>query len=210
MMNLNDTPLLNNDNLMEPLTNYGVKCMSMGFLIEKGAAAVWRGLMVMQALEKLMRQVHWGDLDCLIIDTPPGTGDTQLSLVQNLPISGVVLVTTPQLAAIEVTRRGAAMFEKLNIPIIGIVENMSSVTCNHCSNQVRLFGEGTETLAKDLNVPILASIPLEKEISSNGDKGVPIVIAKPDSVESNSYKGVAKSIINYLENLQEKQKLASV
>lgn len=124
--------------------------MSMGFLVDEKSPVIWRGLMVMSALDRLIRQTAWAPLDYLIVDTPPGTGDTHLSLIQNLQLSGVILVTTPQNAALQVARRGAVMFQKMKIPIGGIVENMSSITCPRCSHEVQLFGEGTESLAKEL------------------------------------------------------------
>ncbi|XP_030759109.1 uridine-cytidine kinase-like isoform X3 [Sitophilus oryzae] len=170
MMNLHETPFLTDKNLMEPLINYGVKCMSFGFLIEEGSPVIWRGLMVMQALEKLMRQVYWDDIDYLIVDTPPGTGDTHLTLIQNLPINGVVLVTTPQKAALEVTKRGAKMYKKLNIPIIGLVENMSTVICPSCSTNIKVFGSDTEKLVKDINIEILESFPLNESTAEACDK----------------------------------------
>ncbi|KAG5894976.1 hypothetical protein JTB14_009707 [Gonioctena quinquepunctata] len=198
MMNLNDTPILNKENLMEPLTNYGIKCMSMGFLIEKTSPVIWRGLMVMKALEKLMRQVHWGEIEYLVVDTPPGTGDTLLSLIQNLPISGVVLVTTPQTAALEVTRRGAAMFKKLNVPIIGIVENMNYVKCTSCSENINIFGKGTATLAENLRCDILGSFPLDPDISHSTDSGIPIVVQDDASEVSRNYINVAEHIVKFL------------
>lgn len=123
--------------------------MSMGFLIDKKSPVVWRGLMVMSALDRLLRQVAWGPLDYLIVDTPPGTGDTHLSLVQNLPIAAALLVTTPQKAAVDVTRRGASMYSKVNVPLAGIVCNMSSVVCPSCRNEVPLAKDGTTDLAKE-------------------------------------------------------------
>ncbi|GJQ82548.1 hypothetical protein Trydic_g13003 [Trypoxylus dichotomus] len=200
MMNLNDTPLLNNENLMEPLENYGVKCMSMGFLIAEEAALIWRGLMVMQALDKLMRQVSWGATDYLIVDTPPGTGDTHLSLIQNLPINGVVLVTSPQNAAIDVTRRGATMFRKMNVPIIGLVENMSSIKCPACLNTVQLFGNAVEDFAASMGIDLLIRMPLEKEIANGSDNGVPVVISKPDSATSVLYKKLSQNVIDFCFN----------
>ena len=124
----------------------------MGFLVNKKSPIVWRGLMVMSALEKLIRQVAWDPLDYLVVDTPPGTGDTHLSLVQNVPIDGVLLVTTPQKAAVDVTRRGALMYQKLNVPLIGIVENMSSIICPKCSHEVSLFKDGSLNLAWELGI----------------------------------------------------------
>ncbi|XP_060526987.1 iron-sulfur protein NUBPL [Cylas formicarius] len=199
MMNLHDTPFLTEKNLMVPLVNYGVKCMSMGFLIEGATPVLWRGLMVMQALEKLIRQVDWGDIDWLIVDTPPGTGDTHLSLVQNLPISGVVLVTTPQTAALQVAKRGAGMYDKLNIPIIGIVENMSHITCPTCSSDIKVFGNGTKQFSKAINTEILESFPLNKVVSEGVGNGLPIVL-NGNSLESNLYRNLAKKVVNFLKN----------
>ncbi|XP_022900040.1 iron-sulfur cluster transfer protein NUBPL [Onthophagus taurus] len=200
MMNLHDTPLLNDHNLMEPLENYGVKCMSMGFLISEGAPVVWRGLMVMQALQKLMRQVAWGQIDYLIVDTPPGTGDTHLSLAQNLPITGALLVTTPQTAAVEVTKRGAVMYEKLKVPVVGIVENMSSVKCPACLNDVQLFGNASQQFSESMGIDLVARVPLEKEISSGSDNGVPIVIGKPKCGVSLEYFKLGDVIIRFCDN----------
>ncbi|XP_074112279.1 iron-sulfur cluster transfer protein NUBPL isoform X2 [Cotesia typhae] len=199
MMNLHQTPLLNNDNLMEPLVNYGVKCMSMGFLVDEKSPVIWRGLMVMSALEKLLRQVAWDSLDYLVVDTPPGTGDTLLSLIQNIPISGVVIVTTPQKAALDVARKGARMFQKMNVPIAGLVENMTNITCPKCLEQVSLFGEGGTILSKELGVPILKKFPLDKDTIECGDIGKPIVLAQPNSPQSTLYKELGQDIINFLQ-----------
>nr|CAI5859749.1 unnamed protein product [Callosobruchus analis] len=186
MMNLNETPLLTKDNLMKPLTNY-----------EKESPVIWRGLMVMQALEKLMRQVDWGKIDYLIIDTPPGTGDTLLSIIQNLPIAGVVLVTTPQSAALEVTKRGAMMFKKLNIPLIGIIENMSNVKCTSCASNIRIFGDGTSKLAEELGCKILSSLPLEGDISICTDEGTPIAVSGRNKEIEECFKRIGESVIAF-------------
>ncbi|KAL2718795.1 iron-sulfur protein NUBPL [Vespula squamosa] len=198
MMNLQQSPLLNKNNLMEPLVNYGIKCMSMGFLIDEKSPVVWRGLMVMSALDKLLHQVAWAPLDCLIIDTPPGTGDTHLSLIQNIFITGVLLVTTPQKAALNVTRRGAKMFEKLNVPISGIVENMSSISCPKCMTKISIFGDNTETLAHELGIKILQKIPLHEDIMDSCDTGKPIVLSAPNSIQAKSYKKLAEHLMEFL------------
>ncbi|KAF5306738.1 hypothetical protein FQA39_LY01496 [Lamprigera yunnana] len=203
MMNLNETPLLTKDDLMEPLINYGVKCISIGFLIKEGAPVIWRGLMVMQALDKLLRQVFWDSIDYLIVDTPPGTGDTLLSLIQNIPISGVVLVTTPHIAALNVTRRGAAMFQKLKVPIIGMVENMSSIKCPICKEYSPLFGTGTSALADKLDISLLQSIPMQQCITDSSDKGIPVVVAEPTGEEAGAYKEIGKKIVKFLETKDE-------
>ncbi|XP_043504633.1 iron-sulfur protein NUBPL [Polistes fuscatus] len=198
MMNLQQSPLLNKDNLMEPLINYGIKCMSMGFLIDEKSPVVWRGLMVMSALDKLLHQVAWDPLDCLIIDTPPGTGDTHLSLIQNIFITGALLVTTPQRAALDVTRRGAKMFEKLNVPVSGIVENMSSISCPKCMTKIPIFGNKTEALARELGIKILQKIPLHEDIMDSCDIGKPIVLSAPNSVQAESYKKLAENLMRFL------------
>nr|XP_008190409.1 PREDICTED: iron-sulfur protein NUBPL [Tribolium castaneum] len=203
MMNLHETPLLNDKNQMLPLTNYGIKCMSMGFLIAEGSPVIWRGLMVMQALEKLLRQVYWGRIDYLIVDTPPGTGDTHLSLVQNIPISGVILITTPQLAALDVTKRGAAMYKKISVPIIGLVENMSSVTCPSCHNTVQIFGAGTSNLANEIGTDIIQSFPLDQNISLSTDQGTPTVIKYPRSCQTDLFVNLAKKVVDFLERNNE-------
>lgn len=207
MVSLNDKILLNSKNQIS---------MSMGFLIEEGSPVIWRGLMVMQALEKLMRGVSWGPVDYLIIDTPPGTGDTHLSLVQNLPIDGnfitflqnffvniyfllgVLLVTTPQNAALNVAKRGAVMFKKLNVPIIGLLENMSSIDCPKCANSIKLFGSKTDELSQDIDVPIIGRIPLENEIADCSDNGTPIVITNPEHRQSVIYKDLATKIVQFV------------
>ncbi|XP_076549368.1 iron-sulfur cluster transfer protein NUBPL-like isoform X1 [Osmia lignaria lignaria] len=200
MMNLKQSPVVNDANVIEPLINYGVKCMSMGFLINDKSPVIWRGLMVMSALEKLLRQVAWNPLDYLIIDTPPGTGDTHLSIIQNLPVTGALLVTTPQKAALEVTTRGANMFKRLNIPIVGIVENMSNVICPKCNNKITLYGDGTETIAKELGVQILQTIPLSEDIVKSCDTGKPIVLSAPESTQASAYRSLAEHIIKFLAN----------
>ncbi|KAF7390261.1 hypothetical protein HZH68_012118 [Vespula germanica] len=200
MMNLQQSPLLNKNNLMEPLINYGIKCMSMGFLIDEKSPVVWRGLMVMSALDKLLRQVAWAPLDYLIIDTPPGTGDTHLSLIQNIFITGALLVTTPQRAALDVTRRGAKMFEKLSVPISGIVENMSFISCPKCMTKISIFGDNTEALAHELGIKILQKIPLNEDIRDSCDIGKPIVLSAPNSVQAECYKKLAEHLMEFLNN----------
>ncbi|KAK7794224.1 hypothetical protein R5R35_012545 [Gryllus longicercus] len=198
MMNVQESPLLTKENKMIPLVNYGVACMSMGFLVDEKSPVVWRGLMVMSAIEKLLRQVDWGSLDYLIVDTPPGTGDTQLSLIQNIPITGVLLVTTPQKAALQVTQRGAVLFQKLEVPVIGIVENMSHVVCPNCQHSSSLYGHGTKDLASNLGISLLQEIPLDPAITKYTDSGKPVVIAEPDSVQALAYKTLGRRVCEFL------------
>ncbi|XP_042896041.1 iron-sulfur cluster transfer protein NUBPL isoform X2 [Parasteatoda tepidariorum] len=156
MMNLNGLPELTKNNLMKPLINYGIKCMSMGFLVEEKSPIVWRGPMVMSAIQKLFRQVSWGPLDYLIVDMPPGTGDTQISIAQTVPVSGAVIVTTPQDIALLDARKGAAMFQKVDIPVLGIVQNMSSFICPKCGEITHIFGQdGASKLASELDIEVL-------------------------------------------------------
>ncbi|XP_032480083.1 iron-sulfur protein NUBPL isoform X1 [Phocoena sinus] len=161
MMNLKGDPELSQSNLMRPLMNYGIACMSMGFLIEETAPIVWRGLMVMSAIEKLLRQVDWGQLDYLVVDMPPGTGDVQLSVSQNIPISGAVIISTPQDIALMDAHKGAEMFRKVHVPVLGLVQNMSVFQCPKCKHKTHIFGaDGARRLARTLDLDILGqSLP---------------------------------------------------
>ncbi|XP_047201109.1 iron-sulfur protein NUBPL isoform X2 [Girardinichthys multiradiatus] len=184
LMNLKGHPELSDDNRMIPLINYGVPCMSMGFLVEDASPIVWRGLMVMSAIERLLRQVEWGSLDYLVVDMPPGTGDVQLSITQNIPIAGAVMVSTPQDVALLDARRGAEMFKKVNVPVLGLVQNMSVFQCPNCHHQTHIFGSnGARQLAETIRVRFLGDIPLHINIREMSDKGQPIVISSPDSSE---------------------------
>ncbi|XP_035183631.1 iron-sulfur protein NUBPL isoform X2 [Oxyura jamaicensis] len=156
MMNLKGNPELTPKNLMRPLKNYGIACMSMGFLIDETAPVVWRGLMVMSAVEKLLRQVDWGRLDYLVIDMPPGTGDVQLSVSQNIPVAGAVIISTPQDVALLDARKGAEMFRKVRVPVLGLVQNMSVFQCPKCKHETHIFGaDGVRDLAKTLGLDVL-------------------------------------------------------
>ncbi|RXN20688.1 iron-sulfur NUBPL-like protein [Labeo rohita] len=187
------------ENLMKPLVNFGIPCMSMGFLVEEVAPIVWRGLMVMSAIEKLIRQVDWGNLDYLVIDMPPGTGDVQLSITQNIPIAGAVIVSTPQDIALLDARRGAEMFRKVNVPVLGLVQNMSVFHCPKCSHQTHIFGsDGAKELARTLGVEMLGDIPLHLNIRETSDKGQPVVVSSPDSPEAEAYRRVAAAVVRQL------------
>ena len=199
MMNLDDSPELNDQDLMLPLVNYGVKCMSMGFLVKKDSPIVWRGLMVMSAIQQLTRKVRWGPLDYLVIDMPPGTGDTQLSLSQTVNIDGVVIVTTPQDISLIDARKGTEMFRKVDIPVLGIVQNMSSFTCGQCGHQEDIFGsEGARSLSTELDLPILVDIPINKTIRECADQGHPVVVSHPDSLSTQLYYKLADSVQDFL------------
>uniref|UniRef100_A0A3Q2HEF3 Iron-sulfur cluster transfer protein NUBPL n=1 Tax=Equus caballus TaxID=9796 RepID=A0A3Q2HEF3_HORSE len=184
MMNLKGNPELSESNLMRPLLNYGVACMSMGFLVEETAPVVWRGLMVMSAIEKLLRQVDWGQLDYLVVDMPPGTGDVQLSVSQNIPISGAVIVSTPQDIALMDAHKGAEMFRKVHVPVLGLVQNMSVFQCPKCRHKTHIFGaDGARRLARTLDLDVLGDVPLHLNIREASDTGQPIVFSQPESDE---------------------------
>lgn len=195
MMNLNDTPELNDQELMLPLMNYGIKCMSMGFLVDKDSPIVWRGLMVMSAIQQLTRKVRWGPLDYLVVDMPPGTGDTQLSISQTVNVDGVVIVTTPQDISLIDARKGAEMFRKVEIPVLGIVQNMSMFSCPKCGHEEDIFGsDGAHHLAKELDLKILVDIPINKAIRQGADTGSPVVMSDPESTHSKLYYQLADSV----------------
>lgn len=178
---------------MEPMEAHGIQAMSIGFLIDTDTPMVWRGPMVTGALEQLLRDTKWRDLDYLVIDLPPGTGDIQLTLSQKIPVTGAIIVTTPQDIALLDARKGLKMFEKVSIPILGIVENMSTHICSKCGHEEHIFGAGGgELMAKDYNVDLLGALPLDIDIRMQADSGKPTVIANPDSKVANIYKEIAR------------------
>ncbi|GBN37962.1 Iron-sulfur protein NUBPL [Araneus ventricosus] len=199
MMNLKGQPELTKNNLMKPLVNYGIKCMSMGFLVDEKSPIVWRGLMVMSAIEKLFRQVSWGPLDYLVVDMPPGTGDTQLSIAQTIPVSGAVIVTTPQDIALLDARKGAAMFQKVDIKVLGLVQNMNTFICPKCGEKSYIFGkEGAHKLASELQVDVLADVPLNILIRESSDSGQPVVASQPDGQLGKIYRELAEKVVKSL------------
>jgi len=180
---------------MEPLEAYGLQAMSIGFMVDVETPMVWRGPMVAQALDQLISQTNWRDVDYLIVDMPPGTGDIQLSLAQKVPVTGAVIVTTPQDIALIDARKGLKMFEKVNIPILGIVENMSIHICSKCGHEEHIFGTGGgERMGKDYDVEFLGSLPLEMSIREMTDSGKPTVVGAPDSRTAEIYRGIARRV----------------
>lgn len=178
---------------IEPMRAHGIQAMSIGFLVDTDTPMVWRGPMVTGALEQLLRDTRWQDLDYLVIDLPPGTGDIQLTLAQKIPVTGAIIVTTPQDIALLDARKGLKMFEKVGIPILGIVENMSTHICTNCGHEEHIFGAGGgELMAKDYNVDLLGSLPLDINIRMQADSGQPTVVASPDSKISSTYKQIAR------------------
>lgn len=184
------------DGKIVPVENYGVKLISMAFLVPEEAPLVWRGPMVHQYLQAFFRDVLWGDLDYLLIDLPPGTGDVQLSLSQMVPLAGAITVTTPQEVALYDVRKGMAMFQKVNVPLLGIIENMSYFVCGHCGERTEIFSHGGgERAAEKVGVPFLGRIPIDPAIRDGGDTGHPIVVANPASPQAAAFREIAQKLI---------------
>ena len=194
MMGINRKPTVSENEKLVPPSNHGVKLMSMGFLIDDESPVICRGPMIMKTIQQFFSDVEWGDLDFLLVDLPPGTGDAQLSLCQTVPLDGGVIITTPQEASIGVVRKGVAMFEKVNVPILGIVENMSYFTAPN-GDRVEIFGHGggrAEARRKD--VPFLGEIPIFTEIREGGDKGIPVTVSAPKSAPAQAFMTVAQAL----------------
>ncbi|MCS6932711.1 MAG: Mrp/NBP35 family ATP-binding protein, partial [Acetobacteraceae bacterium] len=178
-----------------PVSRWGLKAMSIGFLVEEETPMVWRGPMVMGALEQMMAQVEWGPLDVMVVDMPPGTGDAQLTMSQRVPLAGAVIVSTPQDVALIDARRGVRMFQKVKVPILGLIENMSVFCCPNCGHRSEIFGHGgARREAERLGVPFLGEIPLLPAIRELADAGTPIVLARPDSAEAKAYRDIARQV----------------
>ena len=195
MFGIHEKPVVEG-NRIHPFEKHGVKLMSLGFILDTDTPVIWRGPMVMKAIEQLLGDVEWGALDFLVVDLPPGTGDAQLTLSQRVPLSGAVIVTTPQDIALIDARKGLAMFRKVNVPVLGIVENMASFVCPHCGEPTDIFKSGGgERTAELLQCSFLGSIPLDPAIVEGGDAGVPIVVAQPEGVHADAFRTVAEAAI---------------
>jgi len=180
---------------LRPITRYGMTVMSIGFLIEEETPMIWRGPMVMSALTQMLREVEWGTLDVMVVDMPPGTGDAQLTMAQQVPLKGAVIVSTPQDLALVDARRGIAMFRRVNVPVLGIVENMSYFLCPHCGERSEIFGHGgARAEAERLNVPFLGEVPLDMEIREKSDSGQPVLVTSPDGPHAKIYRGIAARV----------------
>ena len=185
-----------------PLQAYGVEMMSMGSLMDEGSALIWRGAMIMKAIEQFLRDILWSELDCLVIDMPPGTGDAQLSLAQSVPVTAGITVTTPQAVSLDDSRRSLDMFKKLDIPIAGIVENMSGFIAPDTGVEYDIFGKGTtQPMADEFDTKIIAEVPIEPSVRTGGDEGKPIVFAKPDSESAKRFAAAAASIWAKIEEI---------
>jgi ATP-binding protein involved in chromosome partitioning len=194
-------PKLKTGRILSPMEGYGCKVMSIGFLVEEDTAMIWRGPMVISALNQMLREVDWGDLDVLVVDMPPGTGDAQLTMSQSVPLAGAVIVSTPQDLALIDARRGVAMFQKVNVPILGIIENMSYFLCPSCGTRSDIFGHGgARAEAERIGVPFLGEIPLHMEIREKADSGMPVVVTSPDSSHAQAYRAIARRLWSDLES----------
>lgn len=199
------------DELMQPIIAHGVKCMSMSFVTSERTPAIWRGPMASGALQQLLTQTHWGELDYLIVDMPPGTGDIQLTLAQRVPLAGAVIVTTPQDVALLDARKGIEMFRKVEVPVIGIIENMSTHVCSQCGHEESIFGSGGgETVADEYDTELLAQLPLTLQLRQQSDAGEPIVVADPDCATSQAIARAANSVVEFVASHQHKAPVINI
>jgi ATP-binding protein involved in chromosome partitioning len=197
---IREKPQLNADKKMIPIQRFGLAIMSIGFLVEEETAMIWRGPMVMSAITQMLRDVAWGTLDILVVDMPPGTGDAQLTLAQNVPLKGAVIISTPQDLSLIDARRGLAMFKKVNVPVLGIVENMSYFQCPQCGTRSDIFGHGgARHEAERLGVPFLGEIPLHMSIRATSDAGTPVVDSEPDGPHAAIYRAIGSKVRDQLQ-----------
>ena len=199
MLGISGRPSSRDGKILEPMTNYGVKCMSMGFLVPEDTPMIWRGPMVMSALQQMLRDVAWGELDVMVVDMPPGTGDAQLTMAQQVPLAGAVIVSTPQDIALLDARKGINMFRKVDVPVLGIVENMSYFRCPHCGERTDIFSHGgARREAERLGVEFLGEVPLDMIIRETSDEGRPIVVSHPESEYAQIFRGMAARVAETL------------
>jgi len=205
MMGIPETerPCVTPEQHLIPFENHGVQVMSIGFLVEPGKAVIWRGPMLHGIIRQFLNSVEWGELDYLLVDLPPGTGDASLSLVQTVPLSGAVIVTTPQQVAQSDVRRSIAMFNDVRVPLLGLIENMSGLECPHCHKDIALFeGDGGRLLSKEYAMPLLGKVPFDSSVGKAGDIGTPISISQPQSTQAQAFRQTAESVIARVRILQ--------
>jgi ATP-binding protein involved in chromosome partitioning len=199
---IHEKPELTEDRKMIPIPRFGLSVMSIGFLVEEDTAMIWRGPMVMSAITQMLRDVVWGTLDVLVVDMPPGTGDAQLTLAQNVPLKGAIIISTPQDLSLIDARRGLAMFKKVNVPVLGIVENMSYFQCPHCGTRSDIFGHGgARHEAERLGVPFLGEVPLHMAIRATSDAGTPVVVSEPDGPHAAIYRAIGAKVRDQLKGV---------
>lgn len=199
MLGVSEKPTLNQAEKILPVMRYDLQTMSMGYLVDDSEPMVWRGPMVVKAFQQLLHHTAWDNLDYLLIDLPPGTGDIQLTLSQKVPVNGAVLVTTPQDVALIDVRKGFEMFQKVNVPVLGVIENMSTYHCPSCGHEAKIFGDrGGERMAKDCGLDLLGQIPLSLSVREQSDRGEPLVIAEPEGEIAKMYGDIAGKVINKL------------
>jgi ATP-binding protein involved in chromosome partitioning len=197
MLGVRSRPMIEGDTLLPP-SNFGVSTISMGLLVDEGAPVIWRGPMIMKTIQQFASNVRWGELDVLLIDLPPGTGDAQLSIAQSMALSGAVIVTTPQTAAVNVALRGAGLFTQVNVPILGVIENMSYFADDQDRRQY-LFGQGGgQKVAQQLHTEFLGEVPLEPAVRQGGDHGIPVVISHPDALAARAFHALALRLLQLL------------
>ena len=201
LMGVDEKPEVRGDNRIVPFFNHGVKMQSLGFFLSDNTPVIWRGPMVMKAVQQLLQDTDWGELDVLVIDLPPGTGDVQLTLVQTVPLTGAVLVTTPQNLALLDVQKGAEMFKHVNAPLLGIVENMSFYHCPDCGKETEIFRRGGgQKESERLGIPLLGRIPLESAVCDGGDAGMPVVVGHPDGRAGQEFRQIAAAVVDVLTN----------
>ena len=211
MMGISGRPQSPDGSRLDPMENYGIKVRSIGFLVPEDTAMIWRGPMVMSALQQLMRDVNWGELDIMIVDMPPGTGDAQLTMAQDVPLAGAVIVSTPQDIALLDARKGINMFQKVEVPVLGIVENMSYFSCPHCGERTDIFSHGgARTEAEKFKVDFLGEVPLDILIRQTSDEGRPIVVSNPDSEHSKVFREIADRLWDKIEGAGAPPKMPNI
>ena len=195
LLKLSGNPELASEKKLKPMERYGVKVMSMGFMVDEDTPVIWRGPMVMSALKQMLNEVEWGELDVLVVDMPPGTGDAQLTMAQSVPLAGAVIVSTPQDLALIDARKGLNMFNRVDVPVLGLVENMSYFICTKCGERHDIFGHGgARNEAARIGVPFLGEVPLEMAIRETSDAGTPVVVSSPDGPHATIYREIAARV----------------
>lgn len=195
MLGIQERPRADQEKRIEPIIRFGMRVISMGLFVDDAKPIIWRGPMITKLLVEFVRNVLWGDLDYLVLDLPPGTGDAQLTICQQVPLSGGVIVTTPQEVALLDVKRGVSMFQEVNVPVLGVVDNMSMHVCHNCGRQEAIFGQGgSAAMARDLGIPMLGSLPLARELREGGDRGLPLVVSEPDHPQSLAFLEIAQRV----------------